>query len=482
MKKRTLYFYVMLLGTLAGCASMNGVDQTERAALLSVTQTGAQQQAMQWPVQQWWVGYQDEQLSQLIEHALAASPDIKQAQARVAQAIAWVDLRDAMQGPELDVQSTWQRKRYAEEYDAAPPLAGGYGSTLLLETELRYTFDFWGAQRAALAAAIGEAAARNAEEQDARLVLSSRLAMAWFELGRLVAARQLMQEAMAVRTQTLGLVEMRVKAGLDTQTELKQAQGDLPATKRTIAKLEAQIRLQRNALTALAGLPVGALAGAEPRSLYAPTHVLPEVVPAGLLGRRPDVVAARWRVEAAMQEVEVAKAKFYPDISLRAFFGFAKQSSAVGLSDWLQAGSRMYGVEPALSLPIFDAGRLRAKLRTRQAELDTAVQSYNQTLLTAVHEVAEQVISLEALVPQREAQAQALAAREAAFEVARRQYQSGLTDYLNVLSTQDALLYEQQQQLDLAVQAQSLSVALLRALGGGFEASALENNLLGVQQ
>lgn len=477
-----MVFYVALIGVLTGCAAMNGIDQTERAQVLTASQVGAQPQTIAWPVEQWWARYQDEELTQLIEQALASSPDIRAAQARLAQAAAWVDQREAMQEPELDAQLSLQRKRYAEEYDAAAPLAGHYGSALSLGAELRYTFDFWGAQRAALQAAIGQATARAAEVQDARLLLSSRLAANWFELGRLLAAKRLMQEALEVRLHTLKLVEKRVKAGLDTQTELKQAQGDLPATERNIAKVEAQIRLQRNALTALAGLPVGTLSDAVPRSFYAPAQTLPTAVPAELLGRRPDVVAARWRVEAAAQEVEVAKADFYPNISLRAFFGLAKQSTSVGLSDWLQAGSRMYGIEPALSLPIFDAGRLRASLRARQAELDEAVELYNQTLLSAVHEVAEQMIALESLVPQREAQAQTLAARQAAFDVATRQYQSGLTDYLNVLRAQDALLYEKQQKLDIAVQAQRLSVALIRALGGGFDGVEVKTNFVGMQQ
>ncbi|MGG4605102.1 efflux transporter outer membrane subunit [Paenalcaligenes sp. Me131] len=477
---KIVILYIVLIGVLTGCANMNGIDQTERAPLLTAAQVGAQKQNIAWPIERWWQRYQDEELTQLIEQALASSPDVRVTQARLAQAMAWVDQREAMQGPELDAQFTAQRKRYAEQYDAGAPLAGHYGSTLLVGTELRYTFDFWGEQRAALQAALGEAAARSAEVQEARLVLSSRLAANWFELGRLLAAKRLMQEALAVRVHTLNLVEKRVRAGLDTETELKQAQGDLPATERNIAKLEAQIRLQRNALTALAGLPVGALGDAAPQSLYAPAQILPAMVPAELLGRRPDVVASRWRVEAAAHDVEVAKAEFYPNISLRAFFGFAKQSTSVGLSDWLHAGSRMYGIEPAFSLPIFDAGRLRARLRTRQAELDEAVELYNHTLLSAVHEVAEQMISLEALVPQREAQTQTLAARQAAYEVATRQYQSGLTDYLNVLSAQDALLYEKQQQLDIAVQAQSLSVALIRALGGGFDGADIETNFVGM--
>ena len=189
------------------------------------------------------------------------------------------------------------------------------------------------------------------------------------------------------------------------------------------------------------------------------------------------MVAARWRVEAASQDVEAAKTDFYPNISLRAFAGFARQSLSVSLSDWLNAGSRTYGIEPAISLPIFDAGRLRARYKGRAAELDAAIETYNQTLLIAVRDVADQLVSLEALALQSTAQARTLSTRQAAFDLARRQYDAGLTDYLTVLNAQNVLLQERQQQLDLNTRALVLDAELNRALGGGFDAADTTNNL-----
>lgn len=467
-----------LAGGLAGCAGMRGVDQEPRATLNAPAQVGATGKAEpQWPSVRWWERYRDPQLNSVIDRALEHSPDLRLAQARMEQAAAMAEQVGAQEWPAINANASGARKRYAQEYDAGPPLAGNHGSAFIMGVDAQYTFDFWGGQRAALRAALGETSARNAEVQAARLMLTSRIVGAWFELAHSISMRELAQEAMAVRSQTLHIVDRRVRSGLDTEVEYQQAQGDLPATERDILRLTEQIALQRHALSALAGLPIDALSDAEPRTTLVAESALPASVPAALIGRRPDVAAARWRVEAATQDVEAAKTDFYPNISLRAFAGFARQSLSVGLSDWLNAGSRTYVVEPAITLPIFDAGRLRARYRGRAAELDAAIETYNQTLLTAVRDVADRLVSLEALAPQQAAQARTLSARQAAFDLARRQYEAGLTDYLTVLNAQNVLLRERERQLELKTRALVLDAELNRALGGGFDAADTTINL-----
>lgn len=475
---KTIALISLLAGSLAGCAGMKGVDQTPRATLTAPADAGATGGPVyQWPSVRWWERYQDPGLNSLVDRALQRSPDLRLAQARLEQAAAIAEQAGARQWPTVDADASVMRKRYAQEYDAGPPLAGNYGSAFTLGANAQYTFDFWGGQRAVLRAAVGETAARNAEIQAARLMLTSNIVGAWFELAHLISVRELAQEAMEVRRQTLHIVERRVRSGLDTEVEYQQAQGDLPATERDILRLREQIVLQRQGLSALAGLPIDALSDAEPSTTLAADSTVPASVPAALIGHRPDVVAARWRVEAASQSVEAAKADFYPNISLRAFAGFARQSLSVSLSDWLNAGSRTYGIEPAITLPIFDAGRLRAQYKGRVAELDAAIETYNQTLLTAVRDVADQLVSLQALTPQSTAQAQTLSARRTAFDLARRQYEAGLANYLTVLNAQNVLLQEREQQLDLKTRALVLDAELNRALGGGFDAVDTTNSL-----
>jgi len=471
-------FISLIAGCLAGCAGMQGLDTEPRASMTGPADVGATGESTdEWPPVRWWERYQDPNLNNLLDRALEQSPDLRLAQARMEQAAAMAEQVGAQSWPKINANASTARKRYAQEYDAGPPLAGNYGSAFTLGVEAQYTFDFWGGQRAALRAALGEASARNVEIQAARLMLTSRIVRAWFELAHSISTLELAKEALALRSQTLRVVDRRVPGGPGTEGQYQQAQGDLPATEGDILRLTEQIALQRNALSALAGLPIDALSEAKPRTTSVAQSPLPASVPAALIGHRPDLVAARWRVEAATQDVEGARTEFYPNISLRAFAGFARQSLSVGLSDWLNAGSRTYVIEPAITLPIFDAGRLRARYKGRAAELDAAIETYNQTLLSAVRDVADQLVSLEALAPQSSAQARTLSARQTAFDLAQKQYQAGLTDYLTVLNAQNVLLRERERKLDLQTRALILDAELNRALGGGFDAADTTINL-----
>ena len=186
--------------------------------------------------------------------------------------------------------------------------------------------------------------------------------------------------------------------------------------------------------------------------------------PADLIGRRADLVAQRWRVDAATNQVDAAKAQFYPDINLVAFVGL----SSLGLDRFVDAGSRTYGVGPALHLPLFDGGRLRAQLETRRADVDAAIVAYNGTLLRALREVADEVTSLQAIERQQQAQAEATAAADAAYELAVQRYQAGLGNFLVVLTAQTNVLAQRRAASDLKARHLAAEIGLARALGGGY--------------
>jgi NodT family efflux transporter outer membrane factor (OMF) lipoprotein len=184
------------------------------------------------------------------------------------------------------------------------------------------------------------------------------------------------------------------------------------------------------------------------------------------LGRRADISAARWRVEAATRDVDSAKAQFYPNINLTAFAGY----SSIGLDRLLQTNSQQWGVGPAIRLPLFDGGRLRANLRGKTADLDGSIESYNALVLDAVRDVTDQLTSTQAIARQQTEQAQAQTSAEAAYTIALQRYQAGLANYLNVLSAETAVLAQRRQAVDLAARALDTQVQLIRALGGGFQA------------
>jgi NodT family efflux transporter outer membrane factor (OMF) lipoprotein len=184
-----------------------------------------------------------------------------------------------------------------------------------------------------------------------------------------------------------------------------------------------------------------------------------------LLGRRADITAARWRVEASLKDLANAKTQFYPNINLVAFAGF----SSIGLNRLFNSGSQQWGVGPAIRLPIFDAGRLRANLRGKAAEQDAAVESYNGAVLDAVRDVADQLASGQSIVRQQTEQRSASQAAEGAYNIALQRYKAGLGTYLNVLTAETTVLAQRRTAVDLAARALDTQVGLIRALGGGYQ-------------
>jgi NodT family efflux transporter outer membrane factor (OMF) lipoprotein len=192
---------------------------------------------------------------------------------------------------------------------------------------------------------------------------------------------------------------------------------------------------------------------------------LPSTLPADLLGRRADISAARWRVEAATQGMQAAKAQFYPNVNLSVFVGL----SSIGLDRLVESGSRQYGAGPAIRLPIFDAGALRANLRGKAADVDAAVESYNGAVIEAVRETADQLNALQAIRRQQLEQAQAQQAAESAYDFATQRYGAGLSNHLTLLNAETATLAQRRQAVDLRARALSAQIGLIRALGGGFD-------------
>jgi NodT family efflux transporter outer membrane factor (OMF) lipoprotein len=275
------------------------------------------------------------------------------------------------------------------------------------------------------------------------------------------------------RQQIYSLTRDRNLAGIDSRLEVKQAEAALPATRERIAELNERIALTRNQIAALLGAgPDRGLAIARPSATALATIALPSTVPAELLGRRPDVVAGRWRVEAASKAIASAKAEFYPNVNLTALVGL----QSLGGANLLNAASRVLGVGPAITLPIFEGGRLRANLAGADADYDIAVEGYNQTLADAMREVVDQLASYRSLDEQRAQQAEALATAREAYELALLRYREGIGNYLQVLSAEQPMLVQQSLDADLHARGLELAINLARALGGGFEPSpALAN-------
>lgn len=429
----------------------------------------APQSPAAWPQDDWWAQWGDPQLDQLMRDALDGQPSLRIADARVRQAQAVAGVAGAALLPQVNATLKGTQQRFSENSIYPPALAGRERSINDGQIGASYELDFWGKNRAALDAALDRAHAAQVDAQAARLVLTTGIARLYLRLDTVYAQRDLARDTLRHRQEILALVKRRVAMQIDSALEQTQAEAALPAARAQIAALEEAIALANNQIAALQGKgPDAGLAIERPHLASVGPVALPTDLPAELLGRRPDIVAERWRVEATTQDMAVARAGFYPNVTLNAFVGF----QSIGLADFLAAGSRMLGIGPAISLPVFDGGRLRANLALHQADHDAAIQTYNATVIAALHDVVAQLVSLKWSADESAEQDQALILARHAYELAQDRYRSGLASYLQVLAAETQVLAQQRQVIDSAGRQRELRLNLIRALGGGYVPAA----------
>ena len=454
----------------AGCASFDGLRprsaRTDAAALAAgKSLSEASRPAAAWPAADWWRRFGDPQLDALIDETLAGNPGLGGARARIDKAAALAAGYGAALAPQATAGATLTRQRYSANGIFPPPVAGSWHTQTDLAVSFSYELDLWGRNRAAYDAALGQARAAEIDAYTARLLLAAGVARAYAQLARSFEQRELAQAALKQRQTLFDLTRQRVAAGLDSDIELKQAEGSIPAARARIAQLDEEIALGRNLLAALAGKgPDRGLAITRPQLLEQPV-ALPSVLPADLLGRRPDVVAQRWRVEAARRDIDAAKGQFYPNLDLNALIGV----QSIRYARLLSVQSENPAAGPALRLPLFDGGRLRANLAAKDADYDLAVEQYNQTLIDALREVVDQLASLKSVGAQRLEVERALAAARDAHALATERYRAGIASYLQVLAAETPLLEQEFLRAGLRARELELSITLIRALGGGFE-------------
>lgn len=449
-RRQRALFATAMCGTLvvAGCARLPTAETAPdiRTAASFATTASFAAPAVAWPQERWWASYGDAQLDRMVEEAMAGSPDLAAAGARLRAAEAFTAVAGAANKPQVSANAAFTSDRLSENHimppEATPQGWNDYGRATV---DLRWEVDFWGKNRSALAAATSERDAAQAELAQARLLLASSIAADYAELARLYASLDTAQRSREVRSKTAALF-----------------------AERAVLALEERIALQRNRLAALLGAgPDRGLRIARP-SLSLDTKVgLPEQAGAGLLGRRPDIVAARLVAEAAANRIDQKKAEFYSNVNLMAFVGV--QSLGIDMLD--KSGSTFGSVGPAISLPIFTAGRLQGELRGAQARHAQAVANYNGTVSRAMQEVADAAVRQRALGARLEQARLAVDASSEAWRVASNRYEGGLASYLEVLVAEDGLLANMNTLTDLRSLSVIHDIALKRALGGGYGAS-----------
>jgi NodT family efflux transporter outer membrane factor (OMF) lipoprotein len=464
--KRTLLFRAFSLlsvTALAACASMDHASApTKQVAAASL---GASNTTTDWPKDDWWHRYGDAQLDHLIAEGLVGNPSLDAARARLARANAATGVARSALLPQISGNGAITYQKYSENYIYPPPLGGNWQTDNRLTFDLVYEIDFWNKNGAALDAALSQAQAAGADAQAARVVVTTGIARAYFNLQRLFTQRDVSRAAIVQRNEVVQITAQRFSAGLDTKVEVKQAEAALATVKTELAQYDEAVAIVRNQLAAFVG------AGPERGATIGPVHpssfpalMPPATIPLDLLARRPEIVASRWRVEASRHDIDVAKALFYPNVNIVAFAGL----SSIGFSRLFMTSSQIGGAGPAIHLPIFEGGRLNANLRGRDAEADLAVSTYNQAVIDAVHDVADAVASIAGLARVSTEQAIAKQATTEAYDIAVIRYKAGLGNYLSVLTAQTQQLVQDRLDADLKARAFELDVNLARALGGGF--------------
>jgi outer membrane protein, multidrug efflux system len=453
-------------GIVAGCAGMPSktkpVQLTESAPLEGLEAAAGGD----WPEPEWWKRYQDPVLDQLIALGGANSPSLATAHARYDSARQSVRLAAAESGAHLDANAAADRQRLSDNGVFPPQLLGfTWYDQYDLGLQASYTFDWWGKQRNAVEAAMDQAHAAQADRSAAALLLAGSITDTYFgwqsDQNRLALMRE---KEIAVEMQAK-VTAARVRAELDSVDEIDSSDRELAATREQIAALEGSAKLRVVALAALVGRPISALPVLVPTPLPSVAGVLPDNVKIDLMARRADITASRWRVEAAEKNLASARAEFFPDITVNAMLGL----SSIDVGRLLEYGSRVPQINAAVHLPIFDAGRLKARYGAAQAAIDSAVSSYQDTVINAARDVAAQATTLAQIDAQRR---QRVLQVEAALRMkgsAAARVRQGLNDARSELMATESWIDQRDAMLQLDSAAVSADIALQRALGGGYE-------------
>jgi NodT family efflux transporter outer membrane factor (OMF) lipoprotein len=483
---KSVYFFILLLYLLfAGCTRVSDKDLAARLETPSLILTEKEAlhrayfQTGEWPDEQWWKLFDDPQLSGLIERALDSNFTLKEARAHVAYTYQLAKGVRSKLLPDLsgNYVEQWQYlSKYGFDRDFFPVPPPGNKNMIphtlnLIDLTLNfsYEFDFWGKNRSLFQAALGTARAAIAEERQTQLITALTVAKTYFAWQTKCTQRDILLEKRQERKDLFHLTDRRAIIGVDNDIPVYAAEKRIHQIQKLIVFLEEGIELDKHMLKYLVGAgPDEMLLESAPQAHFDRPFPLPDNISSDLLARRPDLMARIWRVEAAAQEIGVAKADFYPNVSLGAFGGL--ESLAFGN---LFRDSKMGGVTPAIHLPIYTGGRLEAQLRSKVAGFNEAVNAYNDLVLSAAKEVADQIVTVTALLDGYAQQEGSFNATANQYNLLFARYEIGIDDFLSVLRMQDDVLQQRFILVGLYHDHLQSVLKLIQSLGGGYHATKI---------
>ncbi|MGA7297121.1 MAG: efflux transporter outer membrane subunit [Rhodanobacteraceae bacterium] len=418
-----------------------------------------------WPDAAWWLRYQDPQLDRLMRRAMADSTSLAVARTRVAEAQRAADLSATSNGVKINGNAQVSRQRLSEHGLIPSQFLGFTWYTQAdIGAQLSYSFDWWGKHRASVEAAIGQARAARASQSAAAIGLQSAVAQTYFAWQADQARLALAKELVGAQEKLVRIARVRGDAGIQPTDPLLQAKAALAAAHQQQDQLEGMAAIHHASLAALLGTSVQALGQLEVRPLPEASMRLPAHASIDLIARRPDIAASRWQVLAALRKTDVARAEFLPDLSLNALVGL----SSIDMGKLVNASSRTFALTPALHLPIFEGGLLKARYGLSRAQLDSAIANYNDSIVQAARDVSQQALTIEQLGKLDSRQQEQLAATRSLLQQSTSRQQRGLTNLVPVLQARAAVLQQRDARLVLRTRALAADVELIHALGGGY--------------
>jgi NodT family efflux transporter outer membrane factor (OMF) lipoprotein len=452
---------------LSGCSLAPRMQTPQIPTAGSYKESGSWTQAQpadRLPRDSWWTLYGSGELDDLQKQLLAGNPTLAAAVADYARAQALSDQARAGLFPTLGLNASIQRQRESLNAPLRGPTTPTYYDTNTLGGNIGYELDLWGQIRNEVVAGKANAAAAAADLENARLSLAAQLADNYIQLRSLDRTGALLDDTVKAYTRAVSLTQQRHDAGIAPGIDVSQAQTQLDVAKSQAAQTLAQRALVEHAIGALLGVSASSFA-IKPAIMDIPLPHIPTGIPATQLQRRPDIAAAQRRMIAANANIGVARAAYFPTLTLGAQGGFQSTSFA----NWLSAPSTFWAIGPDALLTVFDGGLHRAQVAQARAEFDAAAANYRGVVIGAFQQVED---SLANLNHDYDAALQEKAAVEAAqhtLDLSNLLYVRGATDYLTVITAQTALLQAQLQSLNLDTLQLHASVDLIRALGGGWQ-------------
>jgi NodT family efflux transporter outer membrane factor (OMF) lipoprotein len=417
----------------------------------------------------WWEVFGDPELNKLQLQVVLSNQNLKIAEARFRQARAAIRFNRASQFPTI---STAPNASYVKNSDFSPGFPGkiqeASKADLELPFDLSYELDLWGRVRRTVSAAREEAQATAGDYETAKLSIQAELAMDYFELRSADAQKQLLDDTVKAFTNNLELTLQRFKGGVAPRSDVAQAQTQLDTTRVQDTDVTVQRAQFEHAIAILIGRPPAEFSlAAAPLNLQPPT--IPLGLPSELLQRRPDIAAAERRVAEANQQIGIARAVYFPTVTLDGSAGFAGTQA----SNWFGWPSAFWAIGPALAQTLFDGGRRRATSESARANYDATVANYRQTSLTAFQEVEDNVAALRILEDEAQQQDRAVASSKDSLQLFTNRYKGGVDTYLQVISAQTLELANERNAIDIQRRRIDASVLLIKALGGGWDTSQL---------